>query len=151
MAKHRTTIGRPEILTQLQDYFEERDEVLMAFLFGSLAKGLDRLGSDVDIAVYFRPDTGNLQWDEPRARYKGEEEIWSHLERMLEREVDLIVLNRASPTVAESALKGVPIVIKDRGVYLDFLIRVTSEAIDFREWVESYWRLKERLRYAIRG
>ena len=139
-----------EILNRLRDYFEGREEVLMAFLFGSLAKGLDRPDSDMDIAVYLRPDGGGLQWDEPTARYEGEEEIWSDLERMLGRDIDLLVLNRASPTVSESALKGIPILIKDRGVYLDFLLRITSEAIDFREWMESYWKLKERLRRVAR-
>jgi len=69
---------------------------------------------------------------------------------MLGRDIDLLVLNRASPTVSESALKGIPILIKDRGVYLDFLLRITSEAIDFREWMESYWKLKERLRRVAR-
>ena len=39
---------------------------------------------------------------------------------------------------------GVPVVIKDRVLYLDFLLRTSSEAADFREWVESYWQLKQR-------
>jgi len=68
-------------------------------------------------------------------------------------EVDFLVLNRAPATVADTALKGLPIVIKDRKRYMDFLLRVTSEAIDFREWVEGYWRIKEKRRYeaAARG
>jgi len=140
-----------EILAELKDYFAGREEVLMAFLFGSWAKGLKGPDSDLDIAIYFRPAGGILQWDDPEARYEEEDEIWSDLERMLDREVDLLVLNRAAPTVAESALRGIPIVVKDRGVYLDFLVRITSEAIDFREWIESYWRLKERLRRGAGG
>jgi hypothetical protein len=65
----------------------------------------------------------------------------------VQREVDLLVLHRASATVAESALKGVPIIIKDRGLNLDFLLRITSEAIDLRKWVGEYWKLKERRKY----
>ena len=136
-----------EIVTRLRGYFEERDEVVMAFLFGSWAKGSQRLGSDVDIAVYFWPESGVMEWENPDAHYESEGEIWSDLERMLKRNVGLLMLNRAAPTVAESASRGIPLVVKDRGLYLDFLVRITHEAIDFREWVEDYWRLKEKLRY----
>ena len=38
------------------------------------------------------------------------------------------------------------IIIKDRGLYLDFMMRVTAEAEDFRDFVESYWQLKQEAR-----
>jgi len=41
--------------TKLKFYFEMKDKIVMAFLFGSWAKGLNRPDSDVDIVVYFRP------------------------------------------------------------------------------------------------
>jgi len=66
---------------------------------------------------------------------------------IVESEVDLLVLNRAAPSVADNALRGIPIIIKDQNIYMDFSIRVTSEAIDFRQWVESYWRLKEQMKH----
>ena len=140
-----------EIVTRLRGYFDERDEVAMAFLFGSWAKGRQRSDSDVDIAVYFRPVGGVMEWENPDAHYESEGEIWSDLERMLGKNVELLVLNRAVPTVAESALRGIPLIVRDRGLYLDFMVRITHEAMDFREWVEGYWRLKERLRYGTRG
>jgi hypothetical protein len=65
------------------------------------------------------------------------------MERMTGREVDLIVLNDAAPTIAASALQGIPVVIKDRRLYLDFLLRVSGEAADYREWVESFWTIKQ--------
>ena len=66
---------------------------------------------------------------------------------IVESEVDLLVLNRAAPSVADNALRGIPIIIKDQNIYMDFLVRVTSEAIDFRHWVESYWRRKEEMKH----
>lgn len=141
-------INSDDMVLRLREYFDRRKEVLMAFLFGSWAKGVGGMDSDVDVAVYFRPTSGFLQWDDPTAWYESEDEIWLDLEEMLGREVDLLVLNRAAPTVAESALRGIPIVIKDRSVYLDFLTRITFEAFDFRTWMEGYWRLKERMKYA---
>ncbi|MDI6793268.1 MAG: nucleotidyltransferase domain-containing protein [bacterium] len=141
-----------EIVTKLKGYFEERDDVIMAFLFGSWAKGAGGIDSDMDIAVYFKPRKGVLEWEDTDAYYDSEDSIWLEIEGIVQREVDLLVLNRAAATVAESALKGIPIVAKDRFLYMDFLLRITSEAIDFREWVEGYWQLKERRRYgAITG
>jgi uncharacterized protein (DUF2344 family) len=55
------------------------------------------------------------------------------------------VLNRARSCIANSAINGIPIVIKDRGLYLDFMLRVTTEAEDFRETVEDYWRIKQAI------
>ncbi len=137
-----------KIVEKLRDYFEKRDEILMAFLFGSWAKGWEGIESDMDIAVYFKPEVDMVEWEKTNSYYGTEKQIWREIERLVEREVDLLVLNRAAPSVADNALRGTPVIIKDRGFYLDFLLRITSEAIDFRQWVESYWRLKERMKHA---
>lgn len=136
-----------EIITGLlKPYFEKRDDILMAFLFGSWATGKYCRESDVDIAVYFKPVSGGLEWEEFDARYEGENEIWREIENLLGKEVDLLVLNRAASSIADTAISGAPVIIKDRGLYLDFMLRVTSEAIDFRGFVAEYWRLKEEMR-----
>jgi len=120
----------------------------MAFLFGSWAKSQEGVESDVDIAVYFKPKTNVLEWQDPDSYYETEKQIWADIESIVEIEVDLLILNRAHATVADMALRGVPIVIKDRNLYMNFFLRITSEAIDFREWVDGYWRLKEKRKYA---
>jgi hypothetical protein len=144
--------GRVKTISKLRDYFVQREEVLMAFLFGSWARNQEGFESDLDMAVYFKPKTDILEW-QTDSYYVNEKEIWLEIERIVGMEVDFLVLNRAPATVADTALKGLPIVIKDRKRYMDFLLRVTSEAIDFREWVEGYWRIKEKRRYeaAARG
>jgi len=133
-------------VTKLRKYFTNREDIVMAFLFGSWAKGGEGIESDTDIAVYFKPSTDVLEW-EANTYYDNENSIWLEIERIMQREVDLLVLNRASATIAESVLKGIPIIIKDRSLYMDFLLRITSEAIDFRDWIEDYWSLKEKRRY----
>ena len=87
----------------------------------------------------------NLKW---RVDFYNDNErsIWLDIENIIEKEVDLLVLNRATPTIADSALRGIPIIIKNRNIYLDFLVRITSEAIDFREWIEHYWNFKEKMK-----
>ena len=135
-----------EIIKLLRPYFEKRDDILMAFLFGSWASGKGGMDSDIDIAVYFKPKTGRLEWEDADARYDGEAVLWREIEGLLGREVDLLVLNRAASGVAESAISGAPLVIKDRGLYVDFMMRITAEAEDFREFAISYWKLKEEIR-----
>jgi predicted nucleotidyltransferase len=129
----------------LKGYFEKRDDILMAFLFGSYAKATPHRESDVDIAIYFRPKSNFLEWEEFDVEYDSENEIWLDMERISGRNVDLIVLNRARSSIANSAINGLPIIIKDRGLYLDFMLRVTAETEDFRETVEDYWRIKQAI------
>ncbi|GAN34216.1 MULTISPECIES: nucleotidyltransferase domain-containing protein [Candidatus Brocadia] len=45
-----------KIVEKLKVYFEKRDDISFAFLFGSWARGQDGIDSDVDIAIYFVPE-----------------------------------------------------------------------------------------------
>jgi len=136
---------KDRLIFKLREYLEKREEVLMAFLFGSWAKNQEGLESDLDVGVYFRPKTETLEWQSD-SYYESEKKIWMELEQIADREIDLLVLNRAPATVADAVLRGIPIVIKNQNLYMDYLLRITSEAIDFRACVEDYWRLKEERR-----
>lgn len=119
----------------LKTYFENRKEIAFAFLFGSQAKGRATILSDVDIGVYFCPEKKHPIEYEEEVFYAGEDEIWADLERILRKEVELIVLNRVPATVAASAIRGIPLLIDDWGLYLDFMQVVTREAEDFMDFV----------------
>lgn len=118
------------MLDRLREYFTGRDDV--AFLFGSRAGGEARPDSDVDVAVYFYPKRRRLIEFEEEVCHEGEDEI-------------LVVLNRVPAAVADSAIRGKPIITKDPGLYIDFMLVVTSEVIDFREMVKRDFL--ERLRH----
>ncbi|MBI3755610.1 MAG: nucleotidyltransferase domain-containing protein, partial [Deltaproteobacteria bacterium] len=75
-----------EIIKLLQPYFEKRDDIIMAFLFGSWASDKGGMESDVDVAVYFKPKTGRLEWEDADARYDGEAVLWREIEGLLGRE-----------------------------------------------------------------
>jgi predicted nucleotidyltransferase len=116
-------------------YFTNRDDVAFAFLYGSQAKGNATQLSDVDIAVYFYPKRRHPIEFEEEVFYKGEEEIWSDMEKATKKEVELLVLNRVPSTVAASAIRGIPLAINDWGLYLDFMDVVTEDAEDFMNFV----------------
>lgn len=119
----------------LKNYFKNRKDIAFSFLFGSYAKGTATKLSDVDIAVYFYPEKRRPIEYEEEVFYKGEDEIWSDLEKILKKEVELLVLNRVSSSVAASAIRGARLAINDWGLYLDFMEVITGEAEDFMDLI----------------
>ena len=124
-----------KVLKALKDYFEGREDIAFAFLFGSAARGKVRKEGDIDIAVYFKPSE-DLEWEAFNGNYPGEARIGLDMERLLKKEVDVVVLNRARAVLADEILrKGKPIIIRDRGLFLDFLCIVSDEAEYMRNWL----------------
>jgi uncharacterized protein YutE (UPF0331/DUF86 family)/predicted nucleotidyltransferase len=121
----------------------------MAFIFGSQSKGQTTIESDFDIAVYFKPKSGILEYEED-VFYEEENEIWNDVEKITKCKVDLIALNSAASTLAFPIIKnGIPIVIKNRLRYLDFMLKVSSTAIDFREFMRDFRLIKARSRSLV--
>lgn len=128
----------------LKDYFRKRPEVSMAFVFGSYAKKRQIKESDFDVAVYFTPEGRAIEWENTRY-YSGEDEIWLDIEKIIGIKTDFVVLNRVSSTLAFSVIReGIPIIIKDRSLYLRFLLAVSSAAEYFREFIGDFWAIKQR-------
>lgn len=136
-------------INALKTYFENRKDVAFAFLFGSQARGTATRLSDVDIAVYFYPAKRHPIEYEEEVFYSTEDEIWSDVERILKREIEMLVLNRVSSTVAASAIRCVPLAINDWGLYLDFMLVVTREAEDFGNMIIEDFL--ERMRHERRA
>ena len=129
-----------KMLELLKDYFGGRMDVSFAFLFGSATRGKIRREGDVDIAVYFWPEK-DIEWEAFNKTYKGESRIGLDLERLLKKDVDLVVLNRARAVLADEIVrKGKPIIIKDRGILIDFFCIISDEAEYVRDWFETYYK-----------
>lgn len=133
-------------IRNLKEYFEKREDVVMAFLFGSRAKSEKFLyeNSDWDIAVYFRQKNKQAELDH-NADYAQRSEVLGDVAKILETDkIDLIVLNHAYPLIVNAALNGIPLTIKNRKLWLEFTILLSNEAIDFaktsHEYAEIYWR-----------
>ena len=127
---------KEKIIEVLRRYFENRSDVLLAFLFGSVSKTHYGVLSDIDVAVYLKKGANEIK-------------IWCEIERLLKKEVDLLVLNRAIPTVAWEAIRGIPLTVKDRGLYLDLILELSREAVDLMERNIDMWRLKEEIRCTV--
>lgn len=128
----------------LEQYFKNKSNISMAFLFGSYAKGNETTESDIDIAVYFTPSTRRLEWEEEKI-YEDENIIWSDIENIINIKTDLIILNRAPSTLVFSILQdGIPIIIKDQSFYLRFFLMISDAAEEFRAFVWDFWQIKKR-------
>ncbi len=128
-------MDREKIAQILTPYFAGRRDVRMAFLFGSMQRGSASTESDVDVAVYL--EEGG-----------AEAILWTDVERLLGREVDLIVLNRAPATVAWSALRGTPLLIRDRRFFLDYLLEISEEAESLADFNLDFWKQRDKARAA---
>lgn len=141
----------PVIVKKLESYFAGKDEVVLAYLFGSQAKGTaNSHRSDVDIAVYFKPKTGvfeyeESEWSDLNYKYDSESEIQDDLVRITNKEVDLIVLNRAPAYMVASILEeGLMLKEADRNLYLELWLRSSNDAEDYFGFFREYREIMER-------
>jgi uncharacterized protein len=92
---------RDHLRSTLTGALADRTEVLDAYLFGSHAEQRDRGHSDVDVAVFV---------DEERFEpgpFGYEAELTAHLMSALgTNDVDVVVLNRATPLLYHRVLRG---------------------------------------------
>ena len=138
---------REQMIKKLKEYFEKREDVAMAFLFGSQAKGYARKVSDWDIGVYFVPARAGAIELESGRDYPESHNLWGDLEKITGSSVDLVVLNRAAPPLVFSVINnGIPLAVKNRALYLRLLLKTHYEAIDFWQFTQDFWRIRERSR-----
>lgn len=136
------------LIQKLKNYFEKRENVLLAFLFGSQAKKCQFLheGSDWDIAVYLKPEGKRLERETQERDFSEiRQKMWAELSLILKTDaIDLIILNQAYAPIAAAAIKGFPLTIKDRKLYLEFMLATTREAYDFYETAQNYYKIFSR-------
>ncbi len=124
---------------RLKSYFAKRYDIAFALLFGSSVRNKIRKDGVVDIAAHFVPQR-DIEWEAFGKRYKDENRIALDLEIIVKKDIDLVVLNRASSLVADEILRtGLPILIRDSKLFMSFLCIVSDEAEYVRtNLIESY-------------
>lgn len=113
---------KQEIIHKLTKLFSSKPEIILAYLFGSIAEGKTHKFSDVDVAVY----------------YKKEPPLKHHLELLndvcgtLETdEVDVVNMNTASPIIVHDILSfGKLLICRDDNFYVNLRIKTLREYDD---------------------
>ena len=101
--------------------------VVLAYLFGSQAEGRARPSSDVDIAVLLPYDTPRSKFFDVRLSLTNE-----LMDLLHKNEVDVVVLNEATPLLAYQVLKNGKVLYEDSRTHprVGFIVRVTKQYMD---------------------
>lgn len=125
----------------LKEYFAQKDDVLMAFVFGSYVRGQEMAESDFDVAVYFKAEKGVM---EHKCDLDIESQIWSDLSAIVKKEVDLVCLNNAPASLVSSVVtEGIPLAVKDEKLFWEIYLKKSSETEDFLGFLEDFRRIKQ--------
>ncbi|ADQ06805.1 DNA polymerase beta domain protein region [Caldicellulosiruptor hydrothermalis 108] len=108
---------KDKIVKILKEYFEKENAVIFAYLFGSYAKGKERKNSDVDIAVYINEEIAK----DAKKVLEYQIKHMSDISDLLKKEVDLVILNHASPLLRHEVIsEGTLLIEKDHDKLVNF-------------------------------
>ena len=124
-------------------YLRSRNEVLAAYIFGSVASATQRPDSDVDIALLVSDKV--MRGDAFQYRLNAMTDLMGILKR---DDVDLILLNQASPLLAHRVLsKGKLFLERSASARVAFQVRAVNRYLDtqpMRNIYLSYLRKQAR-------
>lgn len=110
-----------EIEAKLRDFFAMQD-IKLAFLIGSYAKGTARPDSDVDVAVLF-----GRSFD-----VKQVLDLKEQLTELVGVDVDLVVLDSVGPVMKMQVLKTGILLHAEKGAYEQFFVSTINEYDDLK-------------------
>lgn len=115
----------------LETVFNKENKVLIAYLFGSYARGVETTKSDIDIAI--------LLSENPPKMLEYYLHLINELSKVLNNEVDLIILNTAPPLLKHQIIKhGKLVYCKDEKARIEFETRTHGEYLDFSIAIARY-------------
>lgn len=121
-------------LNEIQMYFDGEPDVLLAYLFGSAVAGGVTPMSDVDLAVQVRPKPEALSLLQRQLALSRDLAEFS-----AEREIDVVLLNRASPLLRyEVAERGVLIFERRTSDRVSFEARARQHFFDVKPMLDFH-------------
>ena len=134
----KTTASVEDVISEVTQILERQEDVLVAFLFGSLVSGRVRPESDVDVGI---------ACDGPLTSGRKLELI-DTLAVATGRPIDLIDLTTAPFTVLGQALKGKRLMVRDTSVYAAVLRKLWYDIADIKP---NYDHVLQRRRKKFTG
>jgi len=109
------------LVGRLRDYLRSEPDLLLAYVFGSVADGRPRPESDLDVAVL----------PERALTSERKAELITALARIAGRPVDLIDLRTAGPHIARQAIRGQILFTRSSAIKAELIFRTVVDATDF--------------------
>lgn len=119
------------IIEKCKEVLMEYKEILFAYVFGSYVQGKIRLDSDIDIAIYLEDE---IDLD----RYLA---IKMKLTEVCKREVDLVILNEATPLLKyEIYRNNIPIFSRNRDIETRYKVKLLFEYNDIKRYLDMAYQ-----------
>jgi len=120
----------------LEGYFRALPGVVLAYLFGSYARGQAGPLSDVDVAVLLADGPSSAHCFEMRLEIIGGLMGILHFD-----DVDVLILNQAPPALRYRVLRdGLLLFCGDEQTRIEFTARTVSEYLDLKPMIERHQR-----------
>ena len=120
-----------DIIKNCKDILIEYESIVFAYVFGSYVSGKLRNDSDIDIAIY-------LSDEMPTDEYL---DLKMKLTTVFKREVDLIILNSATPLLKfEICKKHIRLFTRDEIEESNFKVKTLFEYNDVKRYLELSYR-----------
>lgn len=117
---------KPEMISSITAHLKGYS-VVVAYVFGSYARGSASALSDLDIAVFLAPDLSKSERFDARLRLSGE------LSAITGREVDVIVMNDAPLSLSYEIIKGgMTVLCGDKDAKAEIELDILSRYLDRR-------------------
>ena len=125
-----------ELIAKLKRVLEAHGDIIVAYLFGSAARGELRPSSDVDVAILVSKDATSTTVPTLKSLQVG---LQADLHEAAHRPVDLVILNQASPDLVHRILRdGVLLVERDRSARIRFEVRSRNDYFDVLPFLTRY-------------
>jgi len=130
------TFNLNENIQALEAYFASADGLVLAYLFGSHARGRAGPLSDVDVAVLLTGRPNDDYCFDRRLEIMG-----GLMDILLAEDVDVAILNQAPLALRYRVVRdGVLLFCRDRQAMIEFCVRTVSEYLDFKPVIEQHER-----------
>ena len=115
---------REQLISDLKEFFSKREDVVFAYLFGSIAYDNYTSKSDIDVAVFLK--TNKDLFDERI-------NLIVELEKRFKRDVDVIVLNNSKSSFLKYFIikEGVVIADKNKDIRTELEFKILENYFDY--------------------
>jgi len=121
--KTMNKVSISDMVKKLKETLTKHSDIVLVFLFGSFVRGDITSFSDLDIAIYFTGTVDSYRINDLR----------EDISEMLGIEVDIVVLNTASPVIRMQVLKkGTLLINKDQRAYNENFVTTVKEYDDLK-------------------
>lgn len=129
-----TAAARPHVdMPAMADYFACQPDVVVAYLFGSVARSRADHLSDVDIAVLLDENVGSEEKVERQLNFMVD------LDEYANREVQVVLLNLAPPLLTYRVVQdGVLLYERNRAERLAFVVQARKVYFDLKPWLDFH-------------